>query len=316
MGSPVGCEASPSCGSNYCLSNPVYPKHEDARYCCVDEKLIVMHMGKNASKLGVVAVYINYASGRDLLKAFHEAGEDPALQPFVQIYPPVELRFSSLLVMWVGGTLIVCAATFVSQRRERAEIPFTFCGKQIQGGEGEFGMLGEEDLETLELNPTVVTTFFVFSCGFLLFLFFLVSYFPRHVIMVFIVLFGVGSVAATSTILVRPLLQLFCIKGICAEHVTVRGTQISTLNALSVSTSVGIVIVWFAYRHSLWTWILQDTLAFAVACAFLSTTRIAKLRHGVLLLGAFFCYDIFMTFITPVFFGGKSVMVEVATGKF
>ena len=313
VGSATDCESSPQCGSKYCLSNPVYPKHDDAHYCCVEEKLIVMNFGRNASGLTVMAAYVNHASGKILVKSLNERRESQYL--YVQIYRPDLRSISSLFLMWIGGTAVVCAATFISQRREREHIAYTFCGRKVVGSKDEVERDGdsENEPETLDLSPSVVGTFFVFSCVFLLFLFFLVSYFPRRVIMMFIILFGIGSVAATSSILIKPVFQL-C-QSWCRRSVVLYGQELVTVEVLAIATSIAIVVVWFIYRHSQWTWILQDTLAFAVACAFLATTRISNLKHGALLLGSFFFYDIFMTFLTPLLFGGKSVMVEVATGR-
>lgn len=75
-----------------------------------------------------------------------------------------------------------------------------------------------------------------------------------------------------------------------------------------------IVTIWFFFRHSSWTWFLQDIIAVAIAMAFLTTTRVSSLKQSAYLLGLFFLYDVFMTFVTPVIFNGRSVMVEVAKG--
>ena len=43
------------------------------------------------------------------------------------------------------------------------------------------------------------------------------------------------------------------------------------------------------------------------------TIRLPNLKIGALILGLFFVYDIFMVFVSPLIFGGKSVMLQVAT---
>ena len=45
----------------------------------------------------------------------------------------------------------------------------------------------------------------------------------------------------------------------------------------------------------------------------LKTFRLNKLAPGILILSALFIYDVFWVFLSPYFFGGKSVMIEVAT---
>jgi len=90
--------------------------------------------------------------------------------------------------------------------------------------------------------------------------------------------------------------------------------QVTVESVLGVSFAVFMVIAWFVFRHQdAWVWALQDILSISVTCAFLLNIRIPTLRLATYLLVSFFFYDIFMTFITPVFFGGKSVMMEVAT---
>mmetsp|Transcript_12611 Transcript_12611/g.20369 ORF Transcript_12611/g.20369 Transcript_12611/m.20369 type:complete len:242 (+) Transcript_12611:553-1278(+) len=57
---------------------------------------------------------------------------------------------------------------------------------------------------------------------------------------------------------------------------------------------------------------MLDLLAAAVCCMFLIALRLPNLKLACVMLGLFFVYDIFMVFISPALFGGKSVMVEVA----
>ena len=47
---------------------------------------------------------------------------------------------------------------------------------------------------------------------------------------------------------------------------------------------------------------------------FLVGIQLSNLKVGSALLLMFFCYDVFMVFISPSIFGGTSVMVSVATG--
>jgi hypothetical protein len=72
------------------------------------------------------------------------------------------------------------------------------------------------------------------------------------------------------------------------------------------------VLFYFFKRHSPYAWALQDVMAFFMCAMFLRTVRLPNVRVGAILLGLFFCYDIFMVFVSPLIFN-KSVMVEVAT---
>jgi signal peptide peptidase-like protein 2B len=86
----------------------------------------------------------------------------------------------------------------------------------------------------------------------------------------------------------------------------------ATTIASIIGTLVGITISisWYATRN----WLLNNLLGIALAITFLKTVRLSNLVPGLLLLGLLFFYDIFWVFISPVFTGGNSVMMVVATG--
>ncbi|KAH9255811.1 hypothetical protein BASA81_006212 [Batrachochytrium salamandrivorans] len=66
-------------------------------------------------------------------------------------------------------------------------------------------------------------------------------------------------------------------------------------------------------RHFAFAWITNNLLGVCVVYTFLLTVSVPNLKVASLLLGVFFLYDIGMVFVTPLLFGGRSVMVEVAT---
>lgn len=69
-------------------------------------------------------------------------------------------------------------------------------------------------------------------------------------------------------------------------------------------------IFWYITRN----WLLNNILGLFLAITFLKTVRLTTLVPGLLLLSLLFFYDIFWVFISPVFTGGTSVMMVVATG--
>jgi hypothetical protein len=73
---------------------------------------------------------------------------------------------------------------------------------------------------------------------------------------------------------------------------------------------IALSVAWFITKN----WLLNNTLAIILAITFLKTIRLNTLVPGLLLLGLLFFYDIFWVFISPVFTGGNSVMLVVATG--
>jgi len=82
--------------------------------------------------------------------------------------------------------------------------------------------------------------------------------------------------------------------------------------ATIIGTLCGIVLsVAWVYTKN---WMLNNILAIFLALTFLKTLRLNSLMPGVVLLGLLFFYDIFWVFLSPMFTGGQSVMVVVATG--
>lgn len=60
---------------------------------------------------------------------------------------------------------------------------------------------------------------------------------------------------------------------------------------------------------------LQDVFGVCLCLQFLNLVRLPSLSVATLLLGLAFAYDVFFVFLTPLLFGGTSVMVKVATGE-
>merc|ERR1711936_385501 len=91
--------------------------------------------------------------------------------------------------------------------------------------------------------------------------------------------------------------------------------QLELRQLLLLLLSLGTAITWFCFRKTDWSWILQDILGIMFSINMLKVLRLPSLKICTILLSALFFYDIFFVFITPLFMeGGKSVMVEVATG--
>jgi len=77
-----------------------------------------------------------------------------------------------------------------------------------------------------------------------------------------------------------------------------------------MSSGFVISFSWFFTKN----WILNNVLGICMAFVFLKTLRLNQLLPGILLLCLLFFYDIFWVFYSPSITGGKSVMIEVATG--
>jgi len=77
---------------------------------------------------------------------------------------------------------------------------------------------------------------------------------------------------------------------------------------VSLAVALGVVIAWLITYE----WFLIDLLAISLAISALSFVRLPNLKVATFVLTAFFLYDIFWVFISPIFFK-TSVMVKVAT---
>lgn len=64
-----------------------------------------------------------------------------------------------------------------------------------------------------------------------------------------------------------------------------------------------------------YAWVLQDILGICFCISLIKNIRLPNLKVCTILLLLLLIYDIFFVFITPLFSAGKSVMVQVATGK-
>ena len=96
---------------------------------------------------------------------------------------------------------------------------------------------------------------------------------------------------------------------------TVVRLYVFLMQLLLILLSLGTAITWFCCRKSDWSWILQDLLGIMFMIKNLKERRLPSLKICTIRLIAFFFYDIFFVFITPLFMeGGKSIMVEVVTG--
>ena len=93
--------------------------------------------------------------------------------------------------------------------------------------------------------------------------------------------------------------------------------QLELRQLLLLVLSIGTSVVWFVFRKTDWSWMVQDLLGIMFSINMLKVLRLPSLKICTILLSALFFYDIFFVFITPLFMeGGKSVMVEVKMKHF
>ena len=186
-------------------------------------------------------------------------------------------------------------------------------GDHVQPQDGSGGP--DEEL-SVQISPLLVLFFVLCMCSMLVLLYF----FFNQLVYVIMTMFCVASSLAMYSCLEPVVMASYKVTGLpvvrlprCNLFLCV--LQLELRQFLLLAASISTSAVWFVYRKSDWSWILQDILGIMFSINMLKVLRLPSLKICTILLSALFFYDIFFVFITPLFMeGGKSVMVEVATG--
>jgi len=256
--------------------------------------------GTNAT-VGIFSVSVAEEFGEKLRKASlaaqSEARELPTLS--ITAYSVSFMDFSEGLLILMATTLVALGAFFST----------TDMVDVHPSGSLSTALAAPQE-EVLEVNSHMAFAFcFMGSCV-LVFLFF----FMKYAIYFIIFAFCVGG-ATTIT-------QIGGI--ILAHHAPSLKTRVRALDDLCgpvtradmfAAIPAGIVVIsWLLLRNTSRGWIFQDIIGAGFLCQIQRTLRLPDIKTATLLLSAMFFFDIFWVFISPLFFRGESVMVEVATG--
>lgn len=98
----------------------------------------------------------------------------------------------------------------------------------------------------------------------------------------------------------------FTINGISSAF-NKRLHMIKYKNLIIIALSIALPLYWLFTRHKIYSWIIQDILAFLFCVYMLRTIRLPSFRICFYLLSILFFYDIFFVFITPLFNNGISI---------
>jgi len=169
---------------------------------------------------------------------------------------------------------------------------------------------------SVRVSPLLVIFFVLCMCSMLVLLYF---FFDQLVYVIMTMFCLASSLAMYSCLepLVMASYQVSCLPVLrlprCNLYLCV--LQLELRQLVLLLASLGTAATWFIFRKSDWSWIIQDMLGIMFSINMLKVLRLPSLKICTILLSALFFYDIFFVFITPLFMeGGKSVMVEVATG--
>ena len=261
-------------------------------YCCVDDSLVSMYVGKTVM---IPGLFVSLEDSET--KLLPAAKSNEICRIFLR--DSYEIDPSVLFVGILACTVLFTASyRAVSKERYLARWIWNSPNSLIRDRFSADLHLLDEDLEQVHLSLISAWTFVITSTFVILILFFLVQYYPHLVVQFLQVFFCFGSMSSFAKIFLEPIFLTIL------RNKNVVATQI---------ISGMIALTWWLNRHSVWAWILLDLLAASLVFMFLISIRLPNLKVGTALLGTFFFYDIFMVFITPTIFSGKSVMVDVAT---
>lgn len=155
----------------------------------------------------------------------------------------------------------------------------------------------EEDFAMLDWKMAV--GFVVVGSVWLVVLFFLKKYFYWIVVVSFLFVAGAAWTLGLST----------CIRAVSKKMTTSWVPEI-----IGLVPAVALCVTWFCLRSNMDRWWSQDLLGIATVCQMHQMIRVPNMKITAFFLTIMIFFDIFWVFLSPKFFGGKSVMVEVAAG--
>ena len=225
---------------------------------------------------------------------------------YSQLYHPHDPPFDpNLVVLWFIAVFTVITGAYWSGATLKQNISST-------ENDGESNDC-EDTYSFPPLSTVMVLVFIVMICIVLLLLY----YFYTYLIYVVIVIFAVAAVQGSYDCLSGILSLYNC--GHCRipeNNLPLLKSQPEVCSLILLMFCTGLSIFWVIIRNSLYGWILQDFLGVCFCISLLRMFKLPNLKISAILLLALLVYDIFFVFITPFFSArGKSVMVEVATGR-
>eukprot|EP01029_Cantina_marsupialis_P001481 TRINITY_DN11262_c0_g1_i1.p1 TRINITY_DN11262_c0_g1~~TRINITY_DN11262_c0_g1_i1.p1 ORF type:complete len:663 (-),score=132.90 TRINITY_DN11262_c0_g1_i1:132-2120(-) len=284
------------CASKTCALDGNVRKNGDYRVCCVIDDYLVMH-ADNKSPVSFPGVFMTIADGEEFLGSIKNDSKIQLHYRSTSLIDP-----SSLILLFLGFNVVVFGSW------QAVEIV-----RDSSTGTLETKAPGLSEEEVVPIQSNNIIGMLIGATIVLIGLFVLIELGLTNIVMLFIML--CFCLAAMSSMVQLVLLPIFK-KSAPQKWNEVRTFRIIGEGTISELVAIGmassLTIVWFICRHDSWTWFLQDLFGCVVCCLLFRVLQLNSGRTGALLLFAFFCYDIFMVFISPLIFN-KSVMVEVAT---
>ena len=290
------------CGVNRCVLTGVEDASSgDRQVCCLADDF--MEMGGTAA-FPVPTVFVTVDGHAQLATYLAQGGAGAPVTVAMRHTPTLD---PSSVIIWGIGVFAVAAASLRSAAVDRDAASRAGRGSTAPPASPQ----ADDGVETMAVTVKGAAGFLLVATLVLLGLFFLIKLGVQIVYLV-IAIFCVGAVSSTAHILLRPAVLKLAPSWNTRKVAVPFCGQVPAHVAATVPAAIGLVVWWLVTRHSSYAFVLQDTFGVCLCCMFLLQVRLPNVKVAVVLLTAFFFYDIFMVFISPVFFG-DSVMVNVAT---
>jgi hypothetical protein len=150
-------------------------------------------------------------------------------------------------------------------------------------------------------------------------------YFFKSMYNIIFVIYGLGCARAVSHLIFSPLVGLAVKKLGKSWEEDLNKPLFCGMNGYSVTSSLiaytwAAVWIWYGIKHyrpqtNAFFWLTLDIFGACVCILGVSVLKLNSIKIATILLVAIFFYDIFFVFITPFLTGGKSVMLDVASGS-
>jgi hypothetical protein len=320
------------CSSKMCLLTGNYGNDDDEsklEVCCAWDLHVWLYKDTAINTtVTIPASYLTMEQGLQLLNDL-QAGD---VQAVLYSRHRPNYNFSSILI-WALGVFVAALAAHLSAGDYHYKIKKVLHRAQLRANSNEprRSRSKENDAltrdqtplpmqeDTLELSPIHALGFIIMaSAGLFILFFFKIYNFVK-------VMYAFGCSSAVVQVITLPVVQNIA-KRLRFRDFTVWKTgtvdfgDISYLEIIAFILGYGLGFSWlyvaFFVRHPdeyVFFWVMQDVMGACMCITFLSIIKLNSIKVAAVLLTAAFCYDIFMVFVTPYIFAGKSVMITVAT---
>jgi hypothetical protein len=323
------------CPSKMCLLTGNYGKNDDEsklEVCCAWDLHVWLY--KDTTVNNTITIPASYLTMEQGLQLFNDVQAGNVQAVLYSRHRP-DYNFSSILI-WALGVFVAALAAHLSAGDYHHKINKILHRAQVRASSNDDeprrsrpkendGLNSREQTplpmqeDTLELTPMHAVGFvFMSSAGLFILFFFKIYSFVK-------VMYAFGCSSALVQVIMLPVVKKIA-KRLQFRDFIVWKTGTADFGDISyleiIASILGYVLgfSWlfmaFSVRHPdryVFFWVMQDVMGACMCIAFLSIIKLNSIRVAAVLLTAAFFYDIFMVFVTPYIFAGKSVMIIVAT---